>query len=204
MRACAIWEWTAASAGASMESTSIGPAPGPTGYLVAPLNRIASSRPERLGDCGTPATIIQSRGEHISTFRVYANGRGPPFGQRRTDQSHWVLPDFRPARGGSVTEKRRRDRGLAAWQCGATSAGPGKSGGKDRAGHAGRGSFEPRRVACPAAYDLRFWLGEVDHRCGLGAAVAGVDHRVHGVLQLFGDDPPVGQRLVLAGQQQGA
>jgi len=71
-------------------------------------------------------------------------------------------------------------------------------------GRADRGSFESGRVACAAAYDLGFWLGEVDHRCRLGAAVAGVDHRVHDVVQLLGDDPPVGQRLVLAGQQEGA
>src|ERR1039458_3575539 len=49
---------------------------------------------------------------------------------------------------------------------------------------AGRGSLKAGRVACPAPHDLGFWLGEVDHRGRLGAAVARVDHRVHSVIEL--------------------
>src|ERR1700733_1914574 len=65
-------------------------------------------------------------------------------------------------------------------------------------------SLETRGVACAAADDLRLLLGEVDHRGRFGAAVAGVDHRVQGVLELLGDLPSVGHGLVLIGQQQGA
>ena len=68
----------------------------------------------------------------------------------------------------------------------------------------GRGSLEPGCVACSAPQDLGLVLGEVDDRCGLGAAVAGVDHRVHGVAEMVGDLPSLGHGLVLAWQQQGA
>ena len=68
---------------------------------------------------------------------------------------------------------------------------------------AGRSSFKTGRVACPTAYDLGFLLGEVDHRCRSGAAVARVDHRIHGVIELLRNLPPLGHGFVLAGQQQG-
>src|SRR5260221_11043831 len=71
-------------------------------------------------------------------------------------------------------------------------------------GRADRGSFESGRVACAASYDLGFWLGEVDHRCPLTAAGAGVENRVHDVVQPLGADPPVGHRLVLARQHEAA
>jgi hypothetical protein len=67
-----------------------------------------------------------------------------------------------------------------------------------------RGSLKGGCVACAAADDLGFGLGEVDHRGRLGAAVTRVDHGVHGVLELLGDLPALGHGLVLAGQQQGA
>jgi Aldehyde dehydrogenase family len=62
--------------------------------------------------------------------------------------------------------------------------------------------FEAGRVTRAAADDLRFLLREVDHRGRLGAAVAGVDHGVHGVADPLVDLPALGHRLVLAGQQQ--
>src|SRR3984885_5988488 len=59
-------------------------------------------------------------------------------------------------------------------------------------------------VSCAAADDLRLLLGEVDHRGRFGAAVAGVDHGVQGVLELLGDLPSVSHGLVLVGPQPGA
>src|SRR5262249_5798553 len=43
-------------------------------------------------------------------------------------------------------------------------------------------SLEAGRVTCPAAHDLGRLLGKIDHRCRLGAAVAGVDQRIHGAV----------------------
>ena len=62
--------------------------------------------------------------------------------------------------------------------------------------------LEARRVARAVADDLRLVAREVDDRGRLGAAVAGVDHGVDGVVELFLDLPALGQRLVLVGQQQ--
>jgi len=66
------------------------------------------------------------------------------------------------------------------------------------------GLLEAGRVAGSAAYDLGLGLREVDHSRGLGAAVAGVDDRVQSVTELLLDLPPLGHRLLLTGQQQGA
>src|SRR5580700_9211080 len=91
---------------------------------------------------------------------------------------------------------------------GFTAAWPGLPGAPSLAGRparlAGRGSLKPGRATCSAPQDLGFVLGEVDDRGRLGAAVAGVDHRVHGVADLVGDLPALAQGLVLVRQQEGA
>ena len=91
-------------------------------------------------------------------------------------------------------------------QVGAAAGDRGRSwgGGVQPASRAPDSSLENGRVARAAADDLGLGLGEVDDRRRLGPAVAGVDHRVHGLAELFGDFPALGHRLVLAGQQQGA
>jgi len=62
----------------------------------------------------------------------------------------------------------------------------------------------PAAGACSAPQDLGLVLGVIDDRCRLGAAVAGIDHRVQGVAELVGDLPSLGHGLVLTRQQQGA
>jgi len=64
-------------------------------------------------------------------------------------------------------------------------------------------SRKGRRVTGAVADNLGLILGEVDDRGGLGAAVAGVDHRVDDAVELVGDLPALRHRLVLARQQQG-
>src|ERR1035441_5358645 len=46
----------------------------------------------------------------------------------------------------------------------------GRVAGRNRAQVRGRGSLRTGRVACPAAHDLGFGLGEVDHRVHSGVA----------------------------------
>ena len=62
--------------------------------------------------------------------------------------------------------------------------------------------LEPRRVPRAVADDLRLVAREVDDRGRLRAAVAGVDHGVDGRVELLLDLPALGQRLVVARQQQ--
>ena len=64
--------------------------------------------------------------------------------------------------------------------------------------------LEGGRVARAAADDDGLVLRVVDHRGRLGAAVAGVDHGVDGVIELLGDLPPRSHRLLVPGQQQRA
>jgi len=91
--------------------------------------------------------------------------------------------------------------GLPAAQSGSLGAAclPGSKG-----RFAGSDSCKPGCVACSTPQDLGLVLGEVDDRCRLGATIARVDHRVHGVTELVGDLPPLGHGLILARQQQGA
>lgn len=63
---------------------------------------------------------------------------------------------------------------------------------------------EAFRIAGADPQDLRGALGQVDHGGRLGAALAGVDDRVHRVVQGLLDLPALGHRLRFAGQQQGA
>src|SRR5579859_1213601 len=53
----------------------------------------------------------------------------------------------------------------------------------------GLGLLEVGGVAGAVAHDLGLGLGKVDHGGRFGAAVARVDHRVDGVLELLGDLP---------------
>lgn len=56
----------------------------------------------------------------------------------------------------------------------------------------------------PSSYDLGLALREVDDGRRLDAAVAGVEDRVHHVVEFLLDLPALGQRLLLIGQEQGA
>ena len=62
--------------------------------------------------------------------------------------------------------------------------------------------LEPRRIPRAVADDLRLVAREVDDRGRLRAAVAGVDDGVDGRVELLLDLPALGQRLVVARQQQ--
>src|SRR5690348_12503051 len=64
--------------------------------------------------------------------------------------------------------------------------------------------LEAGDVAGAGSDDLRLAVGQVDHRGGLHAALAGVEDRVHRVVEQFLDVPAGGHRLVVAGQQQRA
>ena len=98
-------------------------------------------------------------------------------------------PCLRPGRGpGRI--RRRRDTAPRPWP-----------GGVGR--FAGRGSLKPGRVTCSTPQDLGLVLREVDDRCRLSAAVAGVDHHIHGVAQplparLWSGSPTVRRLLITA------
>jgi hypothetical protein len=64
------------------------------------------------------------------------------------------------------------------------------------------GLLEGGGVSRAAADDLGFVAGEVDHGRRLGAALARVDHRVHGLPDLLVDFPRLGHRVVLPGQEE--